>query len=477
MDPGTTARAAELADLHAELARVILGGHPDSDRLASLDARIAALEAQQAEHSAGAESRIELAALRARLPESTALVEWMVFFPFDIDGWPTRPWSEARLAAYVLTREGPIRSMDLGPVHEIEESVRRWLDLVQHGTGAGDIEALDAEARNLDERLLVPLEPGLAGCSRVLISPDGLLNLFPFDALVAPDGRYRIEHTSFGYLGSGSDLLRLDEDVPPRSVPVVVAAPDFDGPDDVGGSASSQATSTPAPLTGRSWGALPGTAAEGERVAALLPGARRVTGAQATKAAMLELKGPVVLHVATHGFFLTEAPDVRGEGRGAVVLRPPDSGHLAPPPAVLGRPLLRSGIVLAGANGAGEGAHHGILTALELADADLDGTQLAVLSACETGLGEIRDGQGVFGLRRALELAGARTQVISLWKVDDQGTADLMVRFYQRLAEGQDRVGALRDARLDQLADPRWEHPRYWAAFVVSGSWGPIDLE
>ena len=150
---------------------------------------------------------------------------------------------------------------------------------------------------------------------------------------------------------------------------------------------------------------------------------------------------------------------------------------MVPPPQVIGRPLLRSGLVLAGANQAADGTHRGILTALELADADLVGTQLAVLSACETGLGEVRDGRGVYGLRRALALAGVGTQVISLWKVDDEGTAELMIRYYESLAEGKGRVEALRDARLELLADPRWAHPRYWGAFVISGRWGPVDLD
>ena len=133
-------------------------------------------------------------------------------------------------------------------------------------------------------------------------------------------------------------------------------------------------------------------------------------------------------------------------------------------------PMLRSGLALAGANN-GDKAD-GIMTALEIADLDLWGTQLVVLSSCETGVGEAHKGEGVFGLRRALVMAGSRTQVMSLWEVDDQNTRQFMVAYYDRLLTGQGRSAALRNVQLDMLHDGI--DPSHWSAFMVSGDWTPL---
>jgi len=109
---------------------------------------------------------------------------------------------------------------------------------------------------------------------------------------------------------------------------------------------------------------------------------------------------------------------------------------------------------------------------------DLTGTQLVVLSACDTGVGEVRVGDGVYGLRRALLLAGAASQVISLWEVENASTKDLMAAFYGGLKNGLERSQALRAAQLKiEKENPERQHPFYWAAFVLSGDRGPIHLE
>lgn len=158
------------------------------------------------------------------------------------------------------------------------------------------------------------------------------------------------------------------------------------------------------------------------------------------------MTGPRVLHVATHGFFLPASSS-----------------------ASLGNPLLRSGLVLAGANRLASGADDGVLTALEASGLDLAGTHLVVLSACETGLGEVLRGDGVYGLRRALVIAGAEAEVMSLWQVDDEATRALMVAFYKRLKAGRGRADALREAQLEMMGAPGRAHPYYWGAFIEVG--------
>lgn len=138
-------------------------------------------------------------------------------------------------------------------------------------------------------------------------------------------------------------------------------------------------------------------------------------------------------------------------------------------------PLLRSGLALAGANARQSDNEDGLLTALEASQLDLHGTRLVVLSACETGLGDVRAGDGIYGLRRAFVMAGAETQVMSLWRVDDTVTSNLMLAYYDQLAQGGGRSEAMRDQQLALFARPETAHPYYWAPFIVSGSGAALD--
>jgi CHAT domain-containing protein len=134
--------------------------------------------------------------------------------------------------------------------------------------------------------------------------------------------------------------------------------------------------------------------------------------------------------------------------------------------------LLRSGLALAEAN---QSDKHGLLTALEAAGLDLRGTQLVVMSACDTGLGTVENGEGVLGLRRALTIAGAEAQLMRLWKVDDEATGELIADYYRRLVNGAGRAEALRAAQLGMIRSGRWSDPRFWAAFIPVGAWTPLS--
>jgi CHAT domain-containing protein len=139
---------------------------------------------------------------------------------------------------------------------------------------------------------------------------------------------------------------------------------------------------------------------------------------------------------------------------------------------------LRSGLALAGFNSRqnkqSNNTDDGVLTALEVAGLNLRGTQLVVLSACETGLGDVKTGDGVYGLRRALVIAGSQTQLLSLWQVDDGGTKDLMAKYYQKIKDKKGRHAALRETQLEFLKNPKYQHPYYWASFIPSGNWQPM---
>jgi CHAT domain-containing protein len=131
-------------------------------------------------------------------------------------------------------------------------------------------------------------------------------------------------------------------------------------------------------------------------------------------------------------------------------------------------------VALAGANKQAK-EEDGILTAEEVASLDLWGTKLVALSACDTGVGEIKTGDGVHGLRRALVLAGSESQVMSLWPVSDKGTRDLMIGYYKALESGKGRSAALREVQLQMLKRKDRQHPYYWASFIESGEWANLE--
>jgi CHAT domain-containing protein len=181
------------------------------------------------------------------------------------------------------------------------------------------------------------------------------------------------------------------------------------------------------------------------------------------------------LHLSTHGFYLPEIEHtLQSEEEYDANFLP-----ISTPQVVqIENPLLRSGLALAGFNERKSGEENGMLTALEVAGLDLWGTQLVVLSACETALGDIDNGEGVYGLRRSLTLAGSQSQVMSLWKVLDKSTQELIESYYEKLiTDGLGRHEALQQAQLAMLKQEDYKHPHHWAAFIASGDWTPIQVD
>ena len=306
------------------------------------------------------------------------------------------------------------------------------------------------------------------------------------------DGRRLIDDYQISYLSCGRDVLRFGAATTGQpGVPLVVADPDFDletgdrrepaaaqsrllvpparpRQENPGDAEQPVLATSPAPRAiGRHsrdldrdrsayhFHRLPGTRAEGERVAALLDVSPWLDATALEGRLKTACRSPRILHLATHGFFLPDQQrDLNREGRGLGFDFGEFSGardglaRLSGP--MMENPMLRSGLALAGANTwlkAGnppEEAEDGLLTAEDVTGLDLLATELVVLSACETGLGQVHVGEGVFGLRRAFVLAGAKTLVMSLWKVPDEPTRELMEDFYGRLLAGQGRAEALR---------------------------------
>ncbi len=452
LTPGLRAELDALAERRAELAarRNAPYDPRQAESRRALESEVERREAELARESAAFRAQAEPTTtdrVQAALPERAALVELVRYHRVDFRAGAA-PWREARYVAYVLHRQGPPRFADLGEAAPLEAAAlaarRALADPRSDARGA---------LRTLDELVLAPVRRVAGEPAHLLLSPDGPLHLVPFGALIDERGRYLLERATVTYLSSGRELLRLGEKASARSAPLVVAAPDY-GPG--------------------AWSPLPGTAAEAEALRAYFPSAKVVTGAAATKEALTRAHAPRFVHIATHGLFDLRKDDrvpvaaALGKARGVTVggLPPPPGRSFAPEDA-----LDASALLFAGANLRPDAR----LTAREAAGLDLHGTELVVLSACETGLGEVSAGEGVYGLRRALSVAGAASQVVSLWKVNDRATGALMGAYYGELKAGTGRSEALRRAQLGLLREPETAHPFYWAAFVPAGDWRPLE--
>jgi CHAT domain-containing protein/Tfp pilus assembly protein PilF len=404
----------------------------------------------------------------AALPRNGALIDFVAYTK------PSAPASQSagglHYLALLLLANGQTRAVDLGPAGPIDSAVQ---DL--HKAYANKHTAFQPAAEKLYGLAFAPLVPHLAHVERLFLAPEGQLALVPFAAL--HDGqRFLIDSLDITYLTSGKDLLPRPEDSAPTRSVVILGDPAFDtAPSEPPPVADLRSASLErffseihARFAGQSWLPLPETRKEAEAIQRLLPQATLLLGPDATKKALLKLSTPGILHIATHGFFLEEGSRLKGT-RGVKKVGMPGG----PPPRPR-EPLLRSGLVLAGArplSGAPR-PEDSLVTALELAGLDLWGTQLVVLSACETGRGDIRLGQGVYGLRRALVVAGAQTLVTSLWKVNDETTRQLMEDYYRHLLAGQGRTAALREAML--ALRQKQPHPYFWAPFIAIGRDSPL---
>jgi CHAT domain-containing protein len=450
-----------LSNARGQLSAVTLRGPATASpatyqrALRNLQESVEALETEVAARSAAfrANARsITIDAIQAAIPPEAALIEFVLYHPTVTTEAPRPP---ARYAAYVLSSRGAARWTDLGEAQRIESAVARFREALRD-PARGDARRL---ARALDTVVMQPVRSLLTDERHLLISPDSVLNLIPFAALVDEGDGFLVERYTITYLTSGRDLLRLQIRQPARAESVIVAAPAFGDPTSL---APRQVF----------FGPLPGATDEVRGLKPLLPRATVLVNEQATEAALKRVAGPRILHVATHGFFLGD--DERNDQRGPSTASG-DRTRLGRWAAWTENPLLRSGLALAGANRGKSGDDDGVLTALEAAGLDLWGTKLVVLSACDTGVGEVRQGDGVYGLRRALVVAGAESQLMSLWPVSDRSTRDLMVAYYTALTQGQGRADALREAQLKTLRERPRQHPYYWASFIQSGEWANLD--
>nr|WP_255143896.1 tetratricopeptide repeat protein [Synechococcus sp. EJ6-Ellesmere] len=477
------AQVASLPGLHRPLVErlqavvsVLASSQLDPDRRSALAEERDQLEAQLYRLLPDLQIKtVEVSDVAAALPPDAALIEFQRYVPRTDVG--SEAGSSPRYMAFILSPGGRIEAIDLGPAAPLEAAI------VEATADTVDCFADAALAwRALSEQLLPPLLPHLEGCRCWYVSLDGELHRVPFHALPLPHqpDQLLVETVNIRLVTSGRDLLdhhRTPESISSEGPGLVVADPSFD-------QSSGSSSQEPPDIASHQWrsrdmGALtvwkplPGTAKEGKQLAELL-GASLLTGTAATTLAVQQTQRPRVLHIATHGFFLadqsemqTEQPWLPAEGNDLLArFRGED-------------PMLRSGLVFAGANHPVSDPQDddGYLTAQEAVHLDLQGTELVTLSACDAGRGDIHAGEGVYGLQRALIVAGARSMLLSLWQVPDEATCEFMVRFYTLLKQGAGRYEALVAVQREFRHHDNfvWRHPYFWGAWQLIGDWRPIE--
>jgi len=435
--------------------------------------------------------QITCASVAAALPAESALVEFVRFGLMDVTTRPPRTRTHY-LAFVLLAGQGlQIEMVDLGEAQLIEQALTEMRSTITDDKVTTSPDAWQKGGRAVRGLVIDPLVPKLQGRTRLYLAPDGELNLLSFQVLPLNDPlpgnelRYMIDTYHLSYLNAGRDVLdflrRQDSQAGP---PLVIADPDFSFYEPGERTTHTSATLEEETLSrdleraGYHFQRLPGTRDEGQLVAQQL-GVQPLMGAEALKGRVKSYRSPRILHIATHGFFLPAQQTDQDSIQAMAELFKESRLQLLAYQHIA-NPLLRSGLALAGAESWNQGkrppdqAENGILTAEEIASLTLQGTELVVLSACDTGKGQIHTGEGVFGLRRAFVIAGARRLVMSLWKVSDRKTQQLMDDFYTMLKIHETCSEALRAAQLQaKMRDP---HPATWGAFICQDNPQPLSL-
>lgn len=417
--------------------------------------------------------RSVLPQVAASLRPQDALVEYLRYRPLRFATRnQKRGWEPERYVALVLTQDEQISLHDIGLAAPLDQAIERLRGHLS--SPSAPMEDTVAAARQVYDLALAPLESRLRDREHVFVSPDGELHRVPFAAL--HDGRdYLLGRQRFSYLTSGRSLLYPTEPGAASGL-AVFANPDLRargiGPRLASARPVGMDMDRAVRVAIRDLAPLPGTEKEAHALRGLFPSARLFLGAHASEAALLGLRPPGLLHIATHGLYVTpaEMPRARPDEPARAVALVEDR-RAQPLPD---NPMARSVLILAGAQrGASEATEDGIVNAQDVTAMDLRGTQLVVLSACQTGLGQgARSWQGPYGLRRAFQIAGAETVVSSLWQISDEITRELMTGYYQRLLMGSGRAAAMDEAAL--ALRQRHPHPYHWAPFTVTGRESPL---
>ena len=443
-----------------------------NQRMEALEGEVEKIESQLAQHVVGlGQARralgVSLEQVQSTIPNDGALIEYLRY-PYYLGKGKLEP----RYGAIVLLSKGAPLWIPLGKGNEIERLVRRYGTLVR---GSPQEEELLANLQALYEALWAPIGEALPSqTKRIIISPDGQLNFISFATLLTKDKQFLAQTYSVEYVASGRDLLRKLKASTAREV-VLFANPDF-GLASAAMLAKADNVSDPGSKSIRgsekrdvedwSFQSLDGTQKESDELIKKFVGwgwtPTDFTAKEATKEALFKIHSPYILHLATHGFFAKEDPSATQAEPEASL----NDRQSVTKSKFFKNPMHRSGLALAGAQATIEAwkrdevppvENDGILTAEDVSTLDLQGTWLVTLSACDTGSGEARAGEGVMGLRRGFIQAGAQNLLMTLWPISDEVTVQIMSDFYEAAHETGNAPEALAEVQRKWLVKLRTE--------------------
>lgn len=503
-DPVVASLRDSLNQVSTQLANLYLSGPKLTTSAAQFMREIQSLGRQQQRleyalaargYETAAKSPVTASQVSGALRSDEVLIGFWHFQQYHFAS-PKETWGNWRYLAFVFQSDHDVTVIDLSAADSIQQSLaelgaairRSETEQISSKQQQGEL-LFKAKGQQLWQLLFKPLLSVIGEKKKIIICADGALHYLPFGVMVDEQNRYLVESYQFHYVSTSREILQsIARGKPARNTAnaaVIIADPQFDfaSLQIASASASSKSLETEF-LTrhSRDWrqmgfGQLKYTRPEAVAIDSSLKHKGIATKLylqdQAQESVLKNVASPQILHISTHGFFLPDQPELR---------KPKEIGGFSSigefdsTPA-LENPSLRCGLAFAGANHAefvNEG-EDGLATAMEIAGLDLQGTDLVTLSACLTGVGELRSGEGVFGLHRSFLLAGAKTVVASLWSVPDIETKDLMVEFYRRYLFGEkiSKSEALRQAQLAVIEQLRKKygaaHPAYWGAFVCIG--------
>lgn len=444
--------------LKTELANLAISGEDNLEQLEKLTEESNTLEMQLSQKldSFRAKKRaITPADVRAKLTNKQVLIDFLVYKNQALTT------DSEQLMALIVDKKQGVKLINLGAMAAITETVKSYRHIMQTDSLKRD-RLLTATSHELYRLIWQPLAAHLVNKKEVYLIPDGILHLLPFKALLDPQNHYLAEQKQLMRLSSARDLL-LPNLKSKNNTALIFAAPAFDD--------SSRTSIWHLPtLKSPQFGKLIGTAQEGYLVRDIIKQKQKVRlfiGDLATEAQVNAVQSPNLLHFATHGFFVENTDQTLQETE---PFKRPALNSLA----LADHPLTRSGLALSGANLGLRGilqqdGTDGVLTALEVLALNLEGTNLVTLSACETGVGDIKIGEGVYSLNRAFQEAGAKAVLSTLWQVADAETILFMRHFYRLLLNHTPAQDALQKTQRYFIEHKNTQDPFYWAAFTVVG--------
>jgi len=416
------------------------------------------------------------------LPSDGVLIEFQQFLHHEGKRHEGKRVGEQRYLALVAKPNQSISVIDLGNAANIDNAINKAVESIEKRWS--DSPQLIEEVSRL---VIQPIFKTIQQSKIWFISPDGEINNLPFAVIPSTNKskEYLTDEFNIHLVTTGRDLVDLkNKGYQSNHNSLIIADPLFNYVEEQHSLASPSKNyidrKNQQPIFNEDksrWNPLPATEKEGKAIQKLI-GGTLLMRQQASVDAIKNRPAPIILHLATHGFFLSNnieknsyQPTNSEEDANAERLKRNHSLEDI-------SPLLRSGVVLAGANNSNQISNNdGYLTALELAQMNLTGTELVVISACDSGKGHVQVGEGIYGLKRAISVAGAKSSLLSLWKVDDEATAAFMISFYKRLKAGMGRGDALSATQKEfrEHENEDWRDPYVWAAFQLSGDWGPIE--